>query len=145
MTAYKTGDPVNESALRAALAAARVRVDAAQAEHTAASDAFREATWALADGLRGRWPREDELVYAIGASCQGCHAPMAYWPDQHPKAWLCADVLLGRVGTPHDKALIVERSFLGGPYPDAPAGKTLHDSLPFAFWKVKADPERKTR
>lgn len=142
---FKPGDVVDEAELRRELAAARARLDAAQEEEKQAREAWRVAHDNLAKGLRGRFPREDELTYALGATCKGCGAPLAYWPDAHPREWDCADVLLGRVGTPEDKALVVERSMFSGPPPEAPPGKVLHDRLPFAFWSVKSDRTRKTR
>lgn len=147
---YKDGDLVDEAALRRDMEAARARYTAATEEQTSASTALREIGERIAAGLRGRWPREDELTYALGAKCgdgtgQGCGAPLAYWPDLRPQEWLCADVLLGRVGTPEDKALVVERSIFAGKQPDPPPGKLLHDKLPFSCWKIKSDRERKTR
>lgn len=145
---YKPGDVVDEGKLRQNLAEARKRLDAAKAEEQEAGKAWRAAYDALAAGLRGRWPREDELTYALGATCDGCGAPMAYWPEIHPREWDCADVLLGRVGTPEDKALVGEKplTMLGQPpLPEPPPGKVVHTRLPFAFWSVKSDPTRKTR
>ena len=147
MTEYKEGDLVDEAQLRRDLASARVRLDAAKAEEQAAVDAWSKARQALVAGLHGRFPREDELTYAL-TSCKGCGAPLAYWPDADPRDWLCADVLLGRVGTPEDKALVGEApmTMLGQPpLPEPPEGKVVHDKLPFAFWKVKEDRGRKSR
>lgn len=145
MTDYKVGDLVDEPALRRDLAAARARLDAADAEHETAREAWLAADKALSNGLAGRWPRENELTYALGATCKGCGAPLAYWDDTRPNAWVCADVLLGRVGTPKDKALIVERSIYVGDPPPAPPGKVLHEQYPFSCWSIKSDGQRKTR
>jgi hypothetical protein len=147
---YKDGDLVDEAKIRAELASARERYEAASEEYRRAGDAVTEAGKALASAMRGRWPREDELTYALGAKCgdgtgEGCGAPLAYWPDLRPQEWLCADVLLGRVGTPEDKALVVERSIYAGQQPPAPPGKVLHDKLPFSCWSIKSDRDRKTR
>lgn len=132
-----------EDHARSLLAAGRARLDAANAETDAALEAWNIASTALATSLRFRWPLESELTYALGATCKGCGAPMAYQPDARPNAWDCADVLLGRVGTPEDKALVCERGLVE--QPDAPPGKVLHDRLPFMCWSVKSDPNRKTR
>lgn len=143
MSDYQPGDMVDEGALRAALADARTKLDEAKAAELQALEAWTVARANLARGLGGRWPREDELTYARGAVCDGCKAPMAYWPDVDPRTWDCADVLLGRVGTPENKALVVERGLMQQPEP--PPGVVLHDRLPFMCWSVKSDPKRKTR
>lgn len=146
MADYKVGDLVDEGALRRAKEAALERCRVAQAELAAAQEAHRKASEELAAGLQGRFPREDELTYALGATCDGCGAPMAYQPDlgMAAKAWDCADVLLGRVGTPEDKALIFSRE-LGAAMPEPPPGKVVHTQLPFWCWSVKSDRTRKTR
>ena len=144
MADFKDVDLVDEGALRADVAHARERYEAAQKEHTEAADALRTAGERLAAGLRGRFPREDELTYALGATCDGCGAPMAYQPDVRPNAWDCADVLLGRVGTPEDKALVFTNE-LGAKMPPPPPGKAVHTRLPFWCWSLKIDNARKTR
>ena len=140
---YNPGDVVDEPALRKALADARIKLDEAKSAELEALRVWTEAHTTLAQGLRGRYPREDELIYARGAMCDGCKAPMAYWPDIDPRTWDCADVLLGRVGTPENKAMVVERGLMQQPTP--PPGVVLHDSLPFMCWSVKSDPKRKAR
>lgn len=143
MTDYKPGDLVDEGKLRAELDAARQRLDEAEAAAKKARDECQAAREALTNGLAGRFPREDELLYSY-SKCAGCGAHMAYWPDMRPFAWDCADVLLGRVGTPEDPALVGERGpFQMKPH-EHPDGKVVHDRLPFSFWKVKEDRLRKT-
>lgn len=56
----------------------------------------------------------------------------------------CADVLLGRAGTPEDPALVFTKD-IGAKMPEPPEGKTVHVSLPFWCWKIKEDRTRKTR
>lgn len=72
--------------------------------------------------------REDELIFALGAKCE-CGAPMAY-PELVgvQGAWDCADILM-----------------LKAIKKDEPGSKTHSGSMPFAFYEVKADPNRGAR
>jgi len=91
-----------------------------------------------------RNPREDELTYALAATCR-CGAPMAYFLAESPRAWSCADILLGKFNDRLAKDVFqVEKVFFSKDPPGS-EGKELHDVYPFAFWKVKSDPTRKKR
>lgn len=131
---------MNEDALDAAYEKVTAELRAAEAAVDELRKRWNDLHAARAKKARERFPREDELTYAF-TNCH-CGAPLAYFPKADPREWTCAKVLLGL--TSRETDALVERSFMSGPPPKIPEGITAHDTLPFAFWKIKSDPSRKS-